>query len=260
MTYEFILTDIKEETGVITISNPEKLNALSPKVFNEFELAFERFEKDNNIKVIIITGAGEKSFVAGADINQFEGKNAIEGRAHVRNMQLRFHKIEQSTKPVIAAINGYCLGGGLEIAMCCDIRYASENALLGQPEIKLGIIPGAGGTQRLPKLIGKGKAKELIFTGNNISAKEALDIQLVQKVTSPEKLMEESLKLARDIAKNSPLIVSMVKDVIDKGFETNIETGLLIEADKFGLCFATQDKKEGVKAFLEKRKPVFVGK
>ena len=259
MTYQFILMEKKENIGILTINNP-KVNALSSMVINELNNAFYEYEQDKNVRVIIITGYGDKSFVAGADIKEFQNKDVYEGRILSRNLQLALLHIETSPKPVIAAINGYCLGGGLELAMACDIRYASESATFGQPEINLALIPGAGGTQRLPRLVGKGKAKEMIYSCKPITANEALEIQLVQKITSPDKLMEKTLELAVEIAKKSPLIVSMAKEAIDRGTESDIESGLIIEADKFGLCFSTADKLEGVKAFIEKRVPIFEGK
>ena len=258
MDYKYLNTAVEGPIGIITINNP-KANALSGPLVKELDLAFQEFEQNNAIRVIIITGYGEKFFVAGADIKGFVDKNATEGRAQGRQLQLTFNKIEYSSKPVIAAINGYCLGGGLELAMCCDFRYASENAQLGQPEIDLGLIPGAGGTQRLPRLIGKGKAKELMFSGLRISAKEALDLQLVQKVFPLDSLLEETKKMANLLAKKSPIILQHLKEVIDRGTEINIDAALVLEADKFGLCFSTNDKIEGVNAFLEKREPNFKG-
>ena len=259
MVYQFIIMEKKENIGILTINNP-KVNALSNMVIKELIDAFHEYEQDKTVRVIIITGYGDKSFVAGADIKEFQNKSAYEGREMARKLQLALLHIETSPKPVIAAVNGYCLGGGLELAMACDIRFASEAATFGQPEINLALIPGAGGTQRLPRLIGKGKAKEIIFSGKPITAKEALEIQLIQRIISPDKLIEQTLELATEIAKKSPLVISMAKEVIDRGMESDIESGLIIEADKFGLCFSTEDKIEGVKAFLEKRTPIFNGK
>lgn len=258
MEYKYLIKSIEDSLGIITINNP-KANALSAALVPELSMAFEELEKDTSVKVIIITGYGDKFFVAGADIKDFLNKNAIEGRTISRQLQLTLNHIEHSSKPVIAAINGYCLGGGLELAMACDFRYASENAELGQPEIDLGLIPGAGGTQRLPRLVGKGKAKEMMFSGVRIKAKEALEIQLIQKICSQENLLTEVKNIARIIANKSPLILKNLKEVIDMGTEVNINAALVLEADKFGLCFASNDKVEGVNAFLEKRPPNFKG-
>jgi len=258
LSFKYIIAKIDENIGILTINNPGA-NTLSTKVVQELDLALNEFENNNQIRVLIITGYGDKFFVAGAEIKEFLNKRAVEGRNLVKNIQMVFNRIENYPKPVIAAINGYCLGGGLELALSCDIRYASENAKLGQPEISLGIIPGGGGTQRLPRLVGKGKAKEMMYTGDYISADEALQIQLVQKTTSLENLMKECKTLARKIAEKSPLIISLLKEVIDKGTDTPLVSGLALEANAFGLCFSSDDKAEGVDAFLEKRKPNFMG-
>ncbi|OLS26255.1 MAG: 3-hydroxypropionyl-coenzyme A dehydratase [Candidatus Heimdallarchaeota archaeon LC_3] len=257
--YTKLEINIEDQIGIITINNP-KANTLSSIVGEEFQIALNNFIDNQEVRVIIVTGKGDKFFIAGAEISEFMNKSATEGRILVRKLQLIIHSIEKCPKPVIAAINGYCLGGGMELALACDIRYASENAKLGQPEINLGIIPGAGGTQRLPRLIGKGKAKELIFTGDHISASEALSLQLIQKVSSSQELMNDVKNLAKKIASKSPLIISYAKEAIDTGIEISIEEALILEADKFGLCFGTEDKVEGVSAFLDGREPVFKGK
>ncbi|HKZ42167.1 MAG TPA: enoyl-CoA hydratase-related protein [Candidatus Hodarchaeales archaeon] len=257
--YQKVAISILENVGFLTIKNPPA-NALSVPVVTEIIKGLEELVGDEKVRVIVLTGEGEKFFVAGADIKEFSDKTITEGRMHVRLLQGMLHRFERVSKPIIAAINGYCLGGGLELALACDIRYAADTAKLGQPEINLGIIPGAGGTQRLPRLIGKGKAKEMIYTGAHISASEALQIQLVQKVFPLKDLLSEVTKLAKEIAKKSPLIISYAKEAIDFGTDVPIEQGLLIEADSFALCFGTKDKDEGVKAFLEKREPKFIGK
>ena len=259
MEYKYLIKSSEGPVGIITINNP-KANALSAALVPELGNAFQEFENDKDIRVIIITGAGEKFFVAGADIKDFLDKNVNEGRELARGLQLTLSKIEKSSKPVIAAINGYCLGGGLELAMSCDFRYAAENAKLGQPEIDLGLIPGAGGTQRLPRLVGNGKAKEMMFTGLPIQAKEALEIQLVQKVIPQSELMAETIKIANLIAKKPPITLKHLKEVVDRGYNTDIDTALVLEADKFGICFSTEDKIEGVNAFLEKRQENYKGK
>jgi len=259
MDYKYIIKSVEGPIGIVTINNP-KANALSTPLILEIRSILKEFEDNAEIKVIIITGYGNKFFVAGADIKGFLDKSASEGRDMARQLQLTFNQIESLSKPVIAAINGYCLGGGLELAMSCDFRYASENAKLGQPEIDLGLIPGAGGTQRLPRLVGKGKAKEMMYSGLPIEAQEALEIQLVQKVFPQDSLLFETKKMATIIAQKPPITLKHLKEVIDKGFDSNIETALVLEADKFGLCFSTQDKIEGVNAFLEKRQAHFQGK
>ncbi len=259
MDYKYIIKSNEGPIGIVTINNP-KANALSSALVPELRSVIKEFENDDGIKVIIVTGNGNRFFVAGADIKDFLDKSATEGRDLARQLQLTFNQIESCPKPVIAAINGYCLGGGLELAMACDFRYASENAELGQPEINLGLIPGAGGTQRLPRLVGKGKAKEMMFSGLPITAKEALEIQLIQKMFPQESLLPETKKIASIIAQKPPITLKHLKEVVDKGYDTNIDTALVLEADKFGLCFSTQDKIEGVQAFLEKREPHFQGK
>lgn len=259
MDYKYLLKTNDGSVGIITINNP-KANALSSGLVLELGAVISEFENDGSIKVIIITGAGEKFFVAGADIKDFLNKSVNEGRNISRSLQLILNKIENLSKPVIAAINGYCLGGGLELAMSCDFRYASENAQLGQPEINLGLIPGAGGTQRLPRLIGKGKAKEMMFSGLPIKAKEALEVQLIQKIFPQSELMTETLKIAHLIANKPTITLKHLKEVVDKGYDISLDTALVLEADKFGICFSTEDKIEGVSAFLEKREPHFKGK
>ena len=265
MSLQKITLDIKEYIAIITIDNPnvnnKQTNTLSSEVASDLEKALSQLENNINVRILIITGKGDKFFVAGAEINEFIDKTASQGKKLVTRIQQLFTRMENFPKPIIAAINGYCLGGGLELALSCDIRYASSNAKLGQPEILLGIIPGGGGTQRLTRLVGKGKAKEIMFTGDQISAEEALAIQLVHRVLpNPTELLEECRKLATKIANNSPLILSLLKEVIDKGNDAPLATGLSLEANAFGICFSTQDKEEGVKAFLEKRKPNFSGR
>ena len=208
MNYNKLILNIdNDQIATISINNP-KANTLSSEVAQELENVLNELENNSQVRVLIITGFGDKFFIAGAEIKEFLNKTANEGRILVSKIQQVFNRIENYSKPIIAAINGYCLGGGLELALSCDIRYASENAKLGQPEISLGIIPGGGGTQRLPRLVGKGKANEIMYTGDQISAEEALKIQLVQKVTSQDSLLEESKILAKKIANQSPLIIS----------------------------------------------------
>lgn len=253
----------KDEKGTarITINRPEARNALNRAVRLELKDAIEDIERDERIRVAIITGAGDKSFISGADITEFREATPmmIEERAATIGQEL-FTRLESLRVPVIAMINGYCFGGGLEIAMCCDIRIAADNAKFGQLEINIGIIPGGGGTQRLPRIIGWGKAKEMIYTGKIIDAAEAERIGLVDKVVPQEKLGEEVAQLAETIASKSPLIVSLAKKTINKGIYTDLATGLDYERTNFALCFATEDHTEGITAFLEKRRPQFKGK
>lgn len=245
--------------GVLTINNPATLNALNTTTLVELENAISEAAADNEIKVLIITGAG-RSFVAGADIAEMSGKTAAEGREFGQLGARVFRSIEQLSKPVIAAVNGFALGGGCELAMACDIRVASTKAKFGQPEVGLGIIPGFSGTQRLPRLIGPGKAKELIYTAAIIRAEEALAIGLVQKISEPESLMDDCMAMATAIASKAPIAVSFAKDAINRGMQADIDTANALENDLFGLCFATADQKEGMSAFLAKKPPLFSGK
>lgn len=255
MTYDNVLVNKEEKTAVITINRPESLNALNAKTIEELSVVFGELDADPTIRVIVLTGSGEKSFVAGADIKEFSDFNQEKAEQLARNGQhILFNKIENLSKPVIAAINGFALGGGLELAMACHIRYASENARLGLPEVTLGLIPGYGGTQRLPKLIGKGLANEMIFSAKMIPSQKAKEIGLVNEVFPIDELLLKTRELAQMIANNSPMAIAKAIKATnlsdtDKGFETEITY--------FGELFEMDDKKEGVSAFLEKRKPKF---
>ncbi|RLC62916.1 MAG: crotonase [Chloroflexi bacterium] len=263
MEFKNIVYEKDKEKGIVklTINRPEVRNALNAATRQEIRNAIGEIEKDGDVRVVIITGAGEKAFISGADITAFKDATPItmEESASTLGQQL-FSDIENISVPVIAMINGFCLGGGQELAMCCDIRIASENAKFGQPEVNVGILPGGGGTQRLPRLVGWGKAKELIYTGKIIDATEAEKIGLVDKVVPLEKLEEEVNQLAETIASKSPLIIKLIKKTINKGMYTDLAAGLAYEKANFALCFATEDHKEGVTAFLEKRKPEFKGR
>lgn len=252
MTYENLLLKKEGNIGILSINRAEELNALNSKVLNELDKAIEDISLDNDIHVLIISGEG-RAFVAGADIGEMKGKNSLEAREFASKGLNVFRKIELMEKPVIAAVNGFALGGGCELAMCCDIRIASEKAKFGQPEVGLGITPGFGGTQRLSRLVGLGKAKELIFTADIIKADEAMKIGLVNKVVDPAELMDESIKLANKIASKGQLAVRYSKTAINRGIETDLETGMIIEKELFALCFSTEDQKEAMSAFLEKR-------
>lgn len=247
-----ILIETVDRVVVLTVNRPEKLNALNEQVRSEVLEALAQLETDDSVGALVITGAGEKAFIAGADISEFEGRSPMDQRYAMRQPRI-FDAMAAFPKPVIAMINGFCLGGGCELAMSCDIRVASDRAKLGQPEINLGLIPGGGGTQRLPRLVGSGHAMRLILSGEMISATEAQQIGLVDLVVPHDELRAETLKLAGKIAAKSPLTLKLAKQAIRASQRLSIEDGLLYERDLFCLCFSTEDMKEGVTAFLEKR-------
>lgn len=257
MAWQHLLLNKKSNVGILSINSPETLNALSSQILDELDEAIDEVIKDEEVHVLIITGEG-RSFVAGADISEMRDLDAAGGRSFSEKGNQLFRKIELMEKPVIAAVNGFALGGGCELAMSCDIRIVSEKSKFGQPEVGLGICPGFGGTQRLPRLVGIAKAKELIFTCKVINGVEAARIGLVNKVVPPEELMDAALDMANTIASKGQLAVRFAKTAINKGIDTDIETGIVIEKDLFGLCFANEDHKEGMKAFLEKRQPNFL--
>ena len=246
--------------GLITINRPKALNALNMDVLEALDRVCDTVSRDETIKTVIITGAGEKSFVAGADIGEMLPLSAIEGRNWAQKGQAVFDKIENLPQPVIAAINGFALGGGCELAMACDIRISSATAKFGQPEVGLGITPGFGGTQRLARLVGKGRAKELLFTADMIDANEAYRIGLVNKIVEPELLMEAAKAMALKIMSRASVAVRLIKAAINEGMNVDIKSGIAYEAEVFGLCFSTSDQKEGMTAFVEKRKAEFNGK
>ena len=250
---EFIKYEEKGVIGIITISREKALNALNSQVLGEIEKAFDAVDV-NNIRCLILTGAGEKSFVAGADIAEMSTCTKAEGEAFGKKGNDVFRKIETFPIPVIAAVNGFALGGGCEIAMSCDIRICSENAIFGQPEVGLGITPGFGGTQRLPRIVGVGMAKQIIYSAKNIKADEALRIGLVNAVYSQADLMAQAEKLANAIAAAAPIAVRNCKKAINEGLQVDMDKAIVIEEKLFGSCFETEDQKEGMKAFLEKRK------
>ncbi len=257
MSYENLILDKENEIAILYINRPKYLNALNAQTLEELSRAIDEVQRDPAIKVLIITGAGDKAFVAGADINFMLPLSPAEGRYFSDMGEKVFRKLELMEKPVIAAVIGFALGGGCELAMACDIRLAAENAIFGQPEVGLGIIPGFGGTQRLPRLVGEGRAKELIFTADNISAEEAYRIGLVNHVYPAAELMPQAKKMASRIAARAPMAVGYAKFAIGKGLQVDIDTAMSIESDMFGLCCATEDKNEGLGAFVEKRKPQF---
>ena len=260
MDYENLMFAVEDGIATITLNRPKALNALNLATLTELKDVVGKIAVDSAIKVVIITGSGNKSFVAGADIVEMSTKNPVEGRVWGQTGQDIFTAIENLPQPVIAAVNGFALGGGCELACACDIRYASENAKFGQPEVGLGITPGFGGTQRLPRTVGRGYAKELIYTAAMIDAQEALRIGLVNKVVPQAELMDTVMKLAKKIAKNAPVAVQLAKAAINRGINCDVVTGISYEAEVFGLCFATADQKEGMGAFIEKRKATFTGK
>jgi enoyl-CoA hydratase len=260
MSYDFLFLEKENGIGVLSINRPEALNALNLDIMKELKRATDDVSRDDEIQVLIITGAGEKSFVAGADIKFMQNLNPVEGRDWGILGQRVFRAIEELEKPVIAAVNGFALGGGCELAMAADIRLASEKAKFGQPEVGLGITPGHGGTQRLPRLVGAGRAKELCLTGDIIDAQEAYRIGLVNHVYPADKLMEAAKAMARRILQRAPIAVRYSKVAINRGMQTDIDTAMSIEADLFGLCFSTSDQKTGMAAFTHKEKPTFVGK
>ena len=255
-----LITEQKGAIGIIAINRPSKLNALNTAVISDLSQHIKDLQDNPSIRVIILTGSGDKAFVAGADIAEFSNFTPKEGAALAAKGQTSlFNLIENGTTPVIAAINGYALGGGLELAMACHIRIGSENAKMGLPEVSLGLIPGYGGTQRLPQLIGKGRANELIFSAQMVGAQKALDYGLLNKVVPLEKLMEEAESLAGKIAQQSPQAISAAISAVNAGFDPT-QNGFEAEIKAFGNCFGTPDFTEGTSAFLEKRKAAFTGK
>ena len=260
MEYENLLLSVEDKIGILTINRTKALNALNMATLKEIQLAIQEIRENPSVRVLIITGAGERAFVAGADIQEMVGMSSIEALNFSRLGHFTLKMIQDLDRPVIAAVNGYALGGGTEMALACDFIYASENARFGLPEVTLGIFPGFGGTQRLPRLIGKGKAKELIFTGKMITAQEAFQIGLVNAVFPQASLMEEVKKVAAQVAGNGPVGVRLAKMVVDSGFNMDLWEACSLESYAFSIGFTTEDQKEGMKAFLEKRKPSYQGR
>jgi len=258
-SYETILVERRGSVAIITINRPEKRNALNIQTRAEGAAVLDELRADESVRVVVFTGAGDKAFIAGADIAEFADRTAITQREVMLERGL-FNAIDTFPKPVIAMVNGYCLGGGCELALACDIRIASDKASFGQPEINLGIIPGGGGTQRLTRLVGEGKAMELILTGAIIDAQTAFNLGLVNHVVPAEQLEAKTMEIANRIAEKSPIALRLAKEAIKLASRSNLDEGLRREVDLFALCFSSADKDEGVKAFLEKRKPEFKGK
>ena len=261
MSFQFLSFESDTDgLALVTIRRPEKLNALNRAVISELGEAFRMASEDDSVKALILTGAGEKAFVAGADIGELAKVDAIEAERLSRRGQEIFRTLETLRKPSVAAINGYALGGGLELAMCCTIRIASHNAKLGQPEVKLGIVPGYGATQRLPRLIGRGRALELLLSGEPIDAAEAYRIGLVNALSPQEELIPAAKQWARKVVANGPQAVALTMESVDAGFDGGLQAGLRFESMAFGLTAASEDRREGTAAFLEKRKAVFTGR
>jgi len=260
MTWKNIEKNIEGGVATVTINRPKALNALNYDTLKEMLDCFGEIGTSRDIHAVIITGSGEKAFVAGADISFMGELEPIEARQFAKLGHEIMDVIERLPQPVIAAVNGFALGGGCELALACDIRLASENAKFGQPEVNLGVLPGFGGTQRLPRLVGKGHANELLFSGKMINAEEACRIGLINRVIPQEKLLEECIALAEMIVAKAPVAVRLCKEAVNNGLEIDLARGCGYEADLFGICFASKDQKEGMKAFLEKRAPQFVGK
>jgi len=258
MEFKNIILEKDNGIAVLTVNRPQVRNALNKDTVREIRQAIAEVREDDSVRVLIVTGAGDKAFVAGADLNSLQQRGMVETLANEN--QLVLTELASLEKPVIAAVNGFALGGGCELAMACDIRIASENAKFGQPEPGLGFLPGAGGTQRLPRLVGAAKAKELIFTGDVIDAREAEKIGLVNKVVPPEELMKAAREMAEKIMKKGPLAIRMAKLVIDKGLDVDLSSALLLERVSQTVLFGSEDRQEGIAAFFEKRPPEFKGK
>ncbi len=259
MNFENLLYECNEGIATLTINRPKALNALNAATLKELIEVFSGIRDDAAVKLVILTGAGEKAFVAGADISEMQPLDAVAARQFARLGHQLAALIEGIPKPVIAAVNGFALGGGCELALCCDIRLVSDNARFGQPEVNLGVIPGFGGTQRLARLIGKGRASELLMTGDMVDAAEAYRIGLANKVFPAAELLPAANKMAAKITSKGPIAIGLAKDVLRDGLETDLTRACANEADLFGLCFATADQKEGMQAFLEKRPAEFKG-
>jgi enoyl-CoA hydratase len=258
--WENFLISVEEKTAIVSFNRPKALNALNYPVLKDLNEILDVLAADDSVYTVILTGAGDKAFIAGGDIKDMSAMNVEEGKLYAYAGTALLRKIEELEKPVIAAVNGYALGGGTEVAMACDIRIASERAVFGQPEVGLGIIPGFAGTQRLPRLVGRGAAKLLIFTGKNIKADEALRIGLCEAVVPHAELLDYCKKLAADINKNGPTSVRLAKAAINHGLDMDLRSGCRFESFVFGHCFATEDHGEGTRAFVEKRKASFTGK
>jgi enoyl-CoA hydratase len=260
MTFDNLLIERDDAVAIVTFNRPKVLNALNAQTLTELELAIGQLKNDAGVRAIVLTGAGEKAFVAGADINELAILSPVEGKDHARRGQLIFDAIEHLGKPVIAAVNGFALGGGCELAMACTVRIAADTARFGQPEINLGLMPGYAGSQRLPRLVGKGRALEILLTGDMVTAQRAYEIGLVNRVVPAAELMAEARKLAHVLASKAPIAVRFILGAVHHGMETPFGEGAYLETALFGTIASSSDMREGTKAFLEKRKPVWTGK
>jgi enoyl-CoA hydratase len=260
MPYENVILEYQDKVAIVKFNRPKALNALNSATLDDLKAAIDEIAANNGIRVVIVTGEGTKAFIAGADIAEMQPMNPMEALTFSQRGHVAISALEKLGKPVIAAVNGYALGGGFEVALACDIIYASEKAKVGFPEVTLGILPGFGGTQRTAKLIGLAKAKELVFTGKTISAQEAFDLGIINKVVPDGELMAHVQELAAKICAAGPVGIRLAKECINKSINLDIDTGLDYEAEAFGLCFGTSDQKEGMTAFLEKRAPTYSGK
>ena len=260
MTFDNLLLARDGAIAFVTLNRPKVLNALNNHTLTELAACMASLKVDDSVRVIILTGAGEKSFVAGADINELAALSPVQGQAHARHGQLIFDAIEQLGKPVIAAINGFALGGGCELAMACTMRIAADTARFGQPEVNLGLIPGYAGSQRLPRLVGKGIAMEILLTGDMVGAQRAYEIGLVNRVVPAAELMSEARKLAQTLAAKAPIAVRFILDAVNQGLDAPLSVGEHLETALFGTIASSEDMREGTKAFLEKRKAVWQGK
>ncbi len=260
MTFDNLLLERDGAVAIVTLNRPNVLNALNNQTLAELAACMAGFKADPDVRAIILTGAGEKSFVAGADINELARLSPVQGQAHARRGQLIFDAIEQLGKPVIAAINGFALGGGCELAMACTIRLAADTARFGQPEVNLGLMPGYAGSQRLPRLVGKGIALEILLTGDMVNAQRAYEIGLVNRVVPAAELMSEAKKLAHALAAKAPIAVQFILEAVNQGIETPFASAEVLEATLFGTIASSEDMREGTRAFLEKRKAVWQGK
>jgi enoyl-CoA hydratase len=259
MPFKFLTLEIADRIATLTVNRPDKLNALNDATIAELGNAIDQIRVDDSIGGVLLTGAG-RAFVAGADISELSNQTPVLAKARARAGQEIFRRFETSPKPVVAAVNGFALGGGCELAMACHIRIASDAAKFGQPESKLGLLPGYGGSQRLPRLIGKGRANQLLLTGEMVDAAEAYRIGLVNKVVAADQLMTEARNMLKTILANGPLAVALCIEAIDRGMQMSLEEGMILEANHFGLLAATEDMREGTRAFMEKRSPAFKGK
>lgn len=259
MSYKNILFETRGNVGVVTLNRPDKMNALNSQTFDELLDVFQKINNDEGLKGAILTGAGDKAFAAGADISELATQTPVTAKEFALNSERVLCFIESMSKPVIAAINGFVLGGGCELAMACHMRVAAENAKFGQPEVNLGLMPGNGGSQRLPRLVGKGRALEILLTGDFVSAAEAHRIGLANRVTKPDEVIPTCEKILGTIAGKGPVAIKLTIEAVNRGLEMSLAEGLNLEANLFGLLFSTADMKEGTAAFLEKRKPEFKG-